>query len=196
MPKARLTKTVIDQIPFTDSCQLLIRYAQLPGFSVRVGTRAKTYFAEGQVNRRTVRVTVGRADVLSPELVRKRAAILLGQMPDGIDPNRCSREAGSRQITLRAASDAFFAAKTNLACCTVDSYTRTRDLYLQDWSDRAIASPSRQMVVARHKKISVESGTVTANNLMRHLRSVYNFSAAGHEEFPPNPATILTQARA
>jgi len=31
---------------------------------------------------------------------------------------------------------------------------------------------------------------------MRHLRSVYNFTAATHDDFPPNPVTILTQARA
>jgi integrase len=37
---------------------------------------------------------------------------------------------------------------------------------------------------------------VTANNVFRHFRSVYNFNAACFDEFPPNPAMILTQARA
>jgi integrase len=196
MPKARLTKTVVDQIPFTDKGQLLVSDAQLPGFGVRVGTRSKTYFAEGQVNRRTVRATIGRADLLSPELARKKAVVLLAQMAEGIDPNRSSREESARQITVRAAFGAFFAAKPNLAGCTVDGYTRTRELYLQDWSDKPMTSLTRQMVLARHQKISEESGAVTANNVMRHLRSVYNFTATGHDEFPPNPVTILTQARA
>ena len=35
-----------------------------------------------------------------------------------------------------------------------------------------------------------------ANNVMRHFRSIYNVTAAAHDEFPPNPVNILTQARA
>jgi integrase len=31
---------------------------------------------------------------------------------------------------------------------------------------------------------------------MRHLRLVYNFVAATHDAFPPNPVVILSQARA
>ena len=52
------------------------------------------------------------------------------------------------------------------------------------------------MVLKRHQELSAEIGKTTANNVMRHLRSVYNFAAATHDEFPPNPVQILTQARA
>jgi integrase len=55
---------------------------------------------------------------------------------------------------------------------------------------------TRQMVLKRHQDLSAEIGKTTANNVMRHLRSVYNFTAATHDDFPPNPVTILTQARA
>ena len=55
---------------------------------------------------------------------------------------------------------------------------------------------TRQMVLKRHQELSSEIGKTTANNVMRHLRSVYNFAAATHDEFPPNPVQILTQARA
>lgn len=52
------------------------------------------------------------------------------------------------------------------------------------------------MVLKRHQRIAMEHGEVTANNVMRHLRSVYNVTSTAHDEFPPNPVTILTQARA
>jgi integrase len=36
---------------------------------------------------------------------------------------------------------------------------------------------------------------VTANNVMRHLRSIYNYTSATAGELPTNPVTILTQSR-
>ena len=64
IPSLRLTRRAIDEIPFTQKGQVLFRDAILPGFGLRVGTQSKVFFAEGQVNRRTRRVTIGRADVL------------------------------------------------------------------------------------------------------------------------------------
>jgi integrase len=51
------------------------------------------------------------------------------------------------------------------------------------------------MIMARHQKITEEFGPVTANNVCRHFRSIFNFTAAGFDEFPQNPVVILTQAR-
>ena len=52
------------------------------------------------------------------------------------------------------------------------------------------------MVLKRHQELSEKVGRTTANNVMRHLRSVYNFAAAAQDDYPPNPVQILTQARA
>ena len=90
MPATRLTKTVIQQIPFTEAGQLLIRDSLLPGFGLRVGTRRKTYFVEAQVNRRTVRTTLGRADIISVDVARRKATVMLGRMAEGSDPNRAT----------------------------------------------------------------------------------------------------------
>ena len=52
------------------------------------------------------------------------------------------------------------------------------------------------MVQAKHQEIAKAHGEVTANNAMRHLRSVYNCIAATQDDFPPNPVLIHSQARA
>jgi hypothetical protein len=62
MPSLRLTRTAINEIPFAQKGQVLYRDTMLPGFGLRVGAQSKVFFAEGQVNRRTRRVTIGRAD--------------------------------------------------------------------------------------------------------------------------------------
>ncbi len=196
MPNLRLTRRAIDAIPFPDNGQVFYRDTLLSGFGLRVGKQSKVYFAEGQVQRQTCRVTIGRADVFAPEIARKKALGLLGEMAEGRNPNAEKKQQVETKVTLADAFDSFFAARPHLSPHTVLNYTRTAKLYLKAWRKKPINSITRQMVLKRHQELSTEVGKTTANNVMRHLRSVYNFAAATHAEFPPNPVQILTQARA
>jgi integrase len=196
MPIVRLTKRTVEALPHPSFGQALYRDDSLPGFGVRVGARSKVFFAEAQVHRRTVRVTIGRADVLSPEIARQRARTLLGEMAGGRDPNQAKRAALETGLSIQEAFDAFFRAKQHLAACTVSGYGRTARVYLADWAKKPIREVTRQMVLARHQRVAEQHGAVTANNVMRHLRSVYNWLAASQDDLPPNPVAILTQARA
>jgi hypothetical protein len=87
MPVLHLTKTAIEKIQPPASGQVFYRDATLPGFGLRVGTKGRAYFVEGQVRRRTVRITIGRHDVFTPEVARRRALKILAQMADGHDPS-------------------------------------------------------------------------------------------------------------
>ncbi len=196
MPSLHFTKRTIEAILPPDSGQILYRDAILRGFGLRVGAQSKVYFVEGQVSRRTKRVTIGRADVVSVDAARKRAMSILSDMSEGTDPNAEKRREAQEAITVGQAFDRFFASRTSLAASSVDSYLRTCNFYLKDWHRRPLTEITRQTILKRHQRIGSENGTVTANNVMRHLRSVYNFTAAAHDEFPPNPVSILTQARA
>lgn len=196
MPTLNFTKRAIEALPMPKAGQVFYRDNTLRGFGLRVGSRSKVFYVEGQVNARTKRVTIGRADVLSVDAARKRALSILSDMAAGTDPNAEKRRKAQESITLRAAWDRFFETRTSLASTTVDAYRRTQKLYLRDWAKSPITSISRQAVLKRHQRIAKEHGQVTANNVMRHLRSVYNVTAASHDEFPPNPVIILTQARA
>jgi integrase len=141
-------------------------------------------------------VTIDRADVFAPEIARKKAMALLAEMAEGLDPNAEKRRETVVKLTLADAFDTFFAARPQLSAYTVQNYTRTAKLYLKAWRKKPINEITGQMVLKRHQELSAEIGKTTANNVMRHLRSVYNFAAATHDEFPPNPVQILTQARA
>lgn len=196
MPTIRLTKKTIDAIPRPLQGQELYRDTLLSGFGLRVGSQSKVFFVEGQVNRRTRRVTIGRADVFTAEVARKKALSILGEMGEGRDPNQAKRQQFSEQITLEKAFESFFAARTHLSPYTVENYKRTPRVYLKAWLKKPLKQITRQMVLKRHQQLAEASGEVTANCVMRHLRSVYNFVAATQDEFPANPVQILTQARA
>ena len=63
MPEIRLTKRSVESLPYPSVGQVFYRDNELRGFGLRVGRKSKVFIVEGQVNRRSVRATIGRADV-------------------------------------------------------------------------------------------------------------------------------------
>jgi integrase len=197
MPKLHFTKRSVDALPYPKAGQVLYRDETLTGLGVRVGTQSKVYFVEGQVLGRTKRISIGRTDVFSVDAARKVAMGHLIDMAGGVDPNAKKRQLYEESITVAAAFNQFLQTRgASLATSTVEIYRRTFSLYLKDWAKMPLVSITRQMVLKRHQRVGKDHGVVTANNVMRHFRSVYNVAAASHDSFPANPATILTQARA
>ena len=195
MPILHLTKTAIDKIQPPASGQVFYRDATLPGFGLRVGTKGRAYFVEGQVRRRTIRVTIGRHDVFTPEVARRRALKVLAEMADGRNPNEERRAKLAAAMTVQQSFDSFFERRP-LAATSRLNYGRSIDVYLKDWASKPISEITRRMVLERHRTIAERHGPVTANNIFRHFRAVHNFVSASHGELPPNPVTILGQARA
>ncbi|NQZ72753.1 MAG: tyrosine-type recombinase/integrase [Dinoroseobacter sp.] len=196
MPSLRLTRRAVDEVPYPTSGQVFYRDTMLSGFGLRVGANSKVFFAEGQVNRRTRRVTIGRADVFAPEIARKKALVILGEMAEGRDPNAEKRKEKRERVTVEMAFDRFFEARKTLSPNTVSNYRRSEQLYLKAWRNKEMKEITRQMVLKKHQEIGKKHGETTANNVMRHFRSVYNFISATQDDYPPNPVQILTQARA
>jgi integrase len=196
MPNLRLTRRTVDDIPHPERGQAIYRDTLLPGFGVRVGAKSKTYIVEGQVNRRTRRVTIGRADLFPPETARRKALVVLGEMADGVDPTAEKRKEVVKGMTVEKAFNKFFEARPHLAKATVENYSRTGHIYLKSWSNKPINEITRQMVLKKHQEMSRTNGKIAANDSFRHFRSVYNFMSATEEDLPPNPVSILSQARA
>lgn len=196
MPTISLTKKNVEALPRPTKGQVLYRDSQLTGFGLRVGTSSKVWIVEGQVARRTRRVTIGRADIIHPDVARKKAMSVLSDMINGIDPNQAKRDLRADHVTLLDAFTAFFEAKPNLSRSTIDAYRRTQNLYLARWQTKHLQKITRQMVLAEHRKITADRGEATANSVFRHFRSIYNFTVANFDTFAPNPALVLGQARA
>ena len=195
MPTIKLTKRTIDALPTPAAGQVLYRDASLPGFGLRVGRRARAFFVEGQIRRRTVRTTIGRYDLISPEEARKRAKQVLANLAEGRNPNSEKAAARAREITLRQAFEALFAGRP-FARSSLSSYRASMNNYLGEWRSLPIGEITRKMVMDRYNAIVEKHGPSPATNVMRHLRSVYNFTMVTHGDLPPNPVQILTQAKA
>ena len=196
MPTLKLTKRTIDALPLTEQGQVFYRDEELAGFGLRVGTRNKNFIVEGQIRRKTVRITLGQYPLMSPEMARKAAFEQKAAMARGVNPVAERKAEQARIVTVGEAFDALFEAKTaRLAPVTVENYRRTIKTYLADWAKLPLQEITRQMVLVRHRKISQANGAITANCVFRHLRLVYNFAASLHDDFPPNPVSVLSKTR-
>lgn len=197
----RLTKTVVDSLPFPDSGQTFFRDADLKGFAVRVGVDSKVYIAEGKIANRTVRVTIGKHGVFTAEEARNQARIHLGQIAQGIHPNEVARQERLKHVTLEQAFTDFLAARKGLKPLTVRDYTRHFNNAFKDWRKRLLTDISKDMVARRHADLGHVSPS-SANQAMRFLRSLFNFAIGRYEDakglsvIPHNPVARLSQTRA
>lgn len=199
----KLTKSKVDLIPHPASGQVFHRDDELLGFGLRVGTATKTYFAESKVRGRTVRVTIGKHGVFTPEQARVQARRILGDMASGINPNDRKSEERAQGVTLGEAFRAFLEARKSLKPRTVYDYRRImgmleerqdgakRDprkapLFFRDWKDRPLVAITRDMVARRHREIGAVS-QAQANLAMRLLRAVFTFAAERYRDSKGQP---------
>lgn len=193
MPVERLSKPLVTALPHPVKGQALYWDSELQGFGVRVTAGGKkTYIAQSRVAGRTVRVKLGLHGHLWTDQARRQAQIILGKLASGTDVNAERRLRRIKALALRDVFKAFRVARPGNKPKTLDSYARQLDLYVPDWLDLPWTSISRDMVAARHRKVGVEHGERTANNLMRVIRSVLNF-AMGQYRQPNTDEPLITQ---
>ncbi len=197
----KLTKSMVDKIPFMTSGQAHFRDAELKGFGLRVGAKTKVYYAESKLHGKTVRVTIGRHDVFTAEEARQRAKTILGEVAQGNNPNDEDRARRARSVTVLQVQEDFLAIRKNLRPSTVRDYRRILNTYLKDWQNKPIAEITKDMVARMHRKIG-ERSHAQANLTFRYFRALVNFAIAQYEDTNGNPIILdnpvkrLTQTRA
>ena len=195
MPKAKITKIFVEQVPLTEKGQVLYCDTELRGFYVIVGTEAKTYVAQKDIRGRSVRFTIGRHGHFTAEQARKIAKEKLYQMANGVDPATEEKENHARTVTLGRALDEYLLSRRNLKPRTITDYRYYIDKYASDWKDIPLTSITKEMVGKRHTLIAQNNGPYPANKVMRVVRALFNYSHAKYEICPENPVIYLTQIR-
>lgn len=195
MPKARLTKSVIDKLPLAERGQVTYCDEDLPGFYLIVGSRAKTYAAQKDIRGRSVRFTIGRHGHFTPEEARKIAKDKLYLMAQGINPNEQEAQERAKAVTLSLVLENYIAMRKGLKPRTVTDYRYHVDHYLSDWKDKLMTDITKDMIGARHVRIAENHGKVTANKTMRIVRALFNHCHATYDICPANPVKYLTYTK-
>lgn len=190
-----LTKAVIGQDFYRDSKQ--------PGFGVRVSPGGTiSFFAEGRVNGKTRRITIGPWPQLTVEEARRIAKVILSELIRGIDRKAEERNARVKTVTLLEAYIHFIEARKSLAERTKSDYEYTFNRLILDWMKLPWVSITREMVLKRHAEVGKVNGWATANHLMRALGSVLRSSMKfyrapdGSMLVQECPTSILSDAHA
>ena len=212
--KFNLTSSEIEKLPFADKGKQVDYYdSNLDGFGVRVSHTGKKFFVRANIGNRRIRVMMKSTQLISAEAARKEAKVKLGTMAGGIDPNAVEREKNrlveekrrevkQQGITLQKALDEYLADR-KLKPRTVSNYKDLLRLYLSDWLTLPANEITRDMVKDRHRAIadgkkSAEDSTrreAAADNCMRTLRAVLNYTFADEDESYANPVRTLSRKK-
>ncbi|GMT41916.1 MAG: integrase [bacterium] len=186
--KLKLTKIVIDKIPFNKTGQTTYWDVSLLGFGLRVGRTRKTFIVLKKMNRKTTRRTVGIYGQVTPDQARREAQRLLGEMSAGKDPQTAKREARAKGVTLKEAFADYLDARKTLKPGTVKQYEYTMDRYFNRWLDRPVVSITANEIAREHKRIGESSaGRAQANIAMRVLRAVLFMAARRYRTAKGDP---------
>ncbi|MEA5113354.1 MAG: integrase family protein [Geobacteraceae bacterium] len=193
MRKQKLTKSVIDRLPYADDGKRYEAWdTELKGYAVRVSATEKTFVVFKRIGGKLTRVTLGKHGVLTADEARKKAIKVLAELGDGIDVNAEKARARVRGKTVQEVLDDYTATK-QLKPNTILDYGKVLRLYASDWLNKPIAEITSEMIAARHLKTAKETGSVPANKLGRYLRLLFNFAMAKkYTELPENPVRILS----
>lgn len=197
----KLTKSLVDSISYPESGQTFYRDTDLKGFGLRVGTNSKVYIAEGKVNNKNVRVTIGRHGLFTAEQARQEAKNILGMIARGINPNDADKAKRARSVTLLEVYAAYRVARNSLKPRTIYDYDRFMKTHLLEWNNKPIAEISKDLIERKHREIG-ERSEAQANLAMRFMRALFNFAigqyedATGNAIITDNPVKRISQTRA
>lgn len=197
----KLTKSFVDSIPHPDAGQVFYRDAQLKGFGLRVGTGSKVYIAEGKVNDKTVRVSIGHHGVFAPEQARTEAKNILGMIARGINPNDIEKAKKAKSVTLAEVYTAYLKARNSLKPRTIYDYDRFMKTHFLEWNNKPLLEISKDLIEKKHRAIG-ERSEAQANLAMRFMRALFNFAIGQYEDsegipiIPDNPVKRISQTRA
>lgn len=193
--QVKLTKSAVDAAaPLLEDGlvrQRLYLDTELKGFGLCVGARTKTFFAQRDVNGKTVRTTIGRYGVYTVAEAREEARSLLMRMGKGINPNREKEQRRASSVTFAEALDMHLGSNKTRSQRTLTGYRYLADQYLSDWLKRPLNSITRKDCRDRHQKIGKDHGTYAANSAFRVFRAAYNGALKVYDELGVNPTIAV-----
>lgn len=184
MPQAKLTKAFVDSLPFSDSGTIWYHDTKLPGLQLSVGRTTKTFFASAEFNRKLLRVKLGRADVMEPNVARKEArdtvlpALRQGEDPRPPKPVKLVKvePAPKGPETFWESFERYRRDGTSARASTLQEYERLLRTKVPDWLDPPTATIAKQDVRARYRLIAV-GAPVAAQAVMRVVSAVMRHAA-------------------
>ena len=192
MPK--LTKSIVDRAEVPPKGQAFVWCSEDRGFGVRINASgSRTFIAQGRINGKERRVSIGRPGVFSVDQARAQARELLRAMRLGVDPVEERARKLARGITLRETIADYCTHRR-----TKNGPLRTRtkadisdhgDRSFADWLDKPITAISRDDCFNRFARLS-KTAPSRANQGFIVLRALINFAC---NRYRTNDAPLMVE---
>lgn len=198
----KLTKTKVEALPVPSEGQALYWDTDAKGFGVRVNaTGTRSYIAQGRVNGKTRRFTIGPHGLLTCDEARKRALSTLLGMRDGVDPKAEKKRAAAHGVTLREVMADYLAHKRTkhgpLRPASKADIEKHVTKSFKDWADQPVVNITRDACVKTFRELS-KGAPAQANQAFRNLRALLNWAREQNSTpegeypiLPVNPVTAM-----
>ncbi|MBN7786684.1 integrase family protein [Ponticoccus gilvus] len=152
----------------------------------------KTFAVQGDVRRdkrlvRSVRVKIGRTDLVRLAEARNEARRLMATIQSGIDPTAGPEATG---ITLEQALKEHLSER-DLSAATERNYQYHMDNYLGRLRRRAVADITRQDCRELMEQLTRRHGKTTGASVMRTVRALVNTARRHDETIGANPVDAI-----
>lgn len=179
--RTTITKTRVDQLQPGST----LWDATLPGFGVRARAGAKTYFVKSRVGDRQKWITIGKHGPMTPEIARREAFRILGEIAAGNDPLAATKKKQNEKLTSfdRLAADYVrrVAMKQNR------SWKETERIFnryvIPAWKSRPVGDISRADIARLLDGIEDKNGPVMADRVLAQIRRLFNWHATRDDKF-------------
>jgi integrase len=211
MPTMKMTPRAVAALPAPDPSGKQTLYwaagTATPGLGILVSgvSAGKSWVAQGNVNGKSVRLTLGPVAVLTIEAAWEAAKVKLAEMLQGRDPRRSVPQRALAQMTTREVLEEYLASSSNLRPRTIASYRAFAERHLTPWLDRPLRSIDGDAVETRFREIAREvagrreageikggvnvDGRATANMALQIFRSLWLHQAERDDSLPKNNPT-------
>lgn len=168
----KLNKSNVDAIALTEKGQAIYRDSDLIGFAVRVTTKSKSYIVERRHEGKLFRLTLGKANEITPAEARKKAQSVLADISNGVFKKK--KDVLNDAMTFSQAFDLYLKQR-KLKPLSISTYNHCIDKFLSDWKDKLIFEISKKDVFDRFIKLTEYSPT-QANLTLKMFGSIWRFA--------------------
>ena len=201
----RLTKRTVDEFKFPTGStsasgkpltQAFLWDTETRGFGVRITPEGKrTFIAQGRVNGKEMRLTVGRYGIETVDQARDNAKEHLRSMRIGIDPRVVAKERAAQTVTLREVADAYQRDRP-LKDSSKGEIERHVTTTFEAWLSKPLATITREAVTKRFNEIKNHGlrgkagAPAQANQSFAVLRALFNYAIREYRKPDGSPVLL------
>jgi len=197
----KLTKKIVEALPFPTVGQTLIWDDEIPLFGLRISAGKKTYIVQGRVRGQGTlrRVSLGEHGIITLQQARQKARKALSDMGEGKDPIEEKKRGEAYALTLRDIADKYLEDRIELKQSSRADIEKHLNKSFHDWAKRPAVEITRDKIAKRFTQLTDKS-PAQANQAFRILRALLNYArgAYHHGGMPviiENPVSVLSETK-